>query len=379
MAKNIIVSPWMHSPSGRRHLAGIYRFVAEHSRDWDIIPMKKIGGLPLSTLSKLISDGIDGVITVNNTPDDFMQEFITHGIPVIMLDFNHQQADVRIFSDDEAIGCLAAKHLISFGNFRTFGYVPHENGARWSYLRMKGFAETLATHRKKAALKGHKTNLADWLKQLKRPAAVFCASDEIATDVIRTATLNKIRVPRDISILGVDDDSLFCDNTRPTLSSVRPGHEASGYAAAEALDRIFRHKKATDKTIPPQGITDRESIASCIPATALVERACQLVAEHAKDGWDVDRIAERLHTSRRLLSLRFSQIQGQSVHDALISERLKEVERLLKMTRTTIKEITVQAGFGNVNYLKRLFKSRFGVTMKEFRANASSTADTKRK
>lgn len=380
MEKNIIVSPFMHSSAGRRHLAGVYRYVAEHNRNWEITPLKQVKTSERATIAAMIAEGnVDGVITVKIEPDDFIRQFLDADIPVVTLDYRLDRATSCIFSDDESVGRLAAEHLLSFGNFRTFGYVPFADGARWSYLRMKGFAETLAKHNRKAVLKGPKTSISDWMVHLEFPAAIFCASDAIAGEVLVAARLAKIRVPQNISVLGVDDDALFCDNTRPALSSIQPGHEASGYAAAESLDRFLRHKRVSNKLIPPAGITDRDSIVVCLPATALVERAVRLIAEHATDGWGVDEVAKKLHVSRRLLSLRFAQIQGQSVHQALVEQRLKKVERLLKSTHGKIKDISLRSGFGNVNYLKRLFKSRTGVTMKDFRSCASAPADTRRK
>ena len=81
----------------------------------------------------------------------------------------------------------------------------------------------------------------------------------------------------------------------------------------------------------------------------------------------MDDVAQELHVSRRLLSLRFAELQGISVHDAIVRQRLSEVKHLLKNTRLPIMKITGRCGFGNVNYLKRLFKDRFGMTMREWR------------
>ncbi|MBR4616251.1 MAG: substrate-binding domain-containing protein [Kiritimatiellae bacterium] len=49
-----------------------------------------------------------------------------------------------------------------------------------------------------------------------------------------------IKVPTQIAILGVDNDELYCVNSRPTLSSVHPNHVELGRMAAESLDRMNR-------------------------------------------------------------------------------------------------------------------------------------------
>ena len=40
---------------------------------------------------------------------------------------------------------------------------------------------------------------------------------------------------------------------------------------------------------------------------------------------------------------------------------------MLSSTKLSIAKVSEQCGFGNANYLKRLFKTRFGITMREWR------------
>ena len=375
MQKTILTSLWMHTSAGRRHIAGIYRYVADKGKNWDIHNLRLWSQFTLADLEALIQRGLDGVIDVGNLPPKARELLAKANIPEVIIDQRGIGGSACVLSDDEAVGRKAAEHLLCFGNFRSFGYVPKAGGSRWSYLRMKGFALGLASKKRRAIVKGPKINLGHWLKGLERPAAVFCAADEIATEVLREAKLLKIRVPREISVLGVDDDELICDNVRPTLSSVRPGHEACGYAAAEALERLMRRKKVKIALLPPAGVTDRASIAPCVPASALVSRAIQAITEHAKDGWGVDDIAKNIGVSRRLLSLRFAELQRESVHDAIVRQRLSEAQRLLSTTKLKIKDVSIRSGFGNVNYLKRLFKARNGLTMREYRLASSPTAN----
>ncbi len=379
MSKTILFSSYMSASAGRRHLAGVFRYIAEKGRDWEVVPVKLMDAMTKMQIAQLLESGIGGVISATPLKEDLLSNLMKKNTPIVEIEGRKLPAIVRTLLDEEAVGRMAAEHLLSFGNFMDLGYVPYHESTSWSYLRMKGFANALAKRGRRARVKGPNTDLTTWLKQLQKPAAVFCACDMTADDVLHAAARAKIRVPQDLSVLGVDDDELYCDNSRPALSSVRPGHEDSGYAAAELLDMIFRGRKTKDRTVPPKGVTSRDSVATCLPATTLVVRAAHVIDEHAVDGWGVDEVAEALHVSRRLLSLRYAQLKGQSVHAALTERRLREVERLLKSTKTMITDIVVRAGFGNANHLKRLFKSRYGVTMREFRTAASAKAGTRRK
>ena len=51
----------------------------------------------------------------------------------------------------------------------------------------------------------------------------------------------------------------------------------------------------------------------------------------------------------------------------IIERRLDEVRRRLAGTKEKIDAIASACGFDNSNYLKNLFKKRFGMSMREFR------------
>ena len=65
--------------------------------------------------------------------------------------------------------------------------------------------------------------------------------------------------------------------------------------------------------------------------------------------------------------LRFREVENRSILDAILERRLAEVVRLLVSTRYSITRISLVCGFKNPKHLKRLFKSRYGATMRDFR------------
>ena len=56
-----------------------------------------------------------------------------------------------------------------------------------------------------------------------------------------------------------------------------------------------------------------------------------------------------------------------SILSAIIKIRLDEVKRRLRDTDTPIAKITAACGFHGENYAKKLFKSRFGISMTAWR------------
>ena len=365
----------MASCAGRRHLAGICRYIAQ-GHNWDIhLHRRGYWDFPPEML-----DDADGIITSTSINDETPRKAIARRIPISAIDMFKPVGKTarvsRALSDDRQVGKAMAEHILSFGNFRSFGFV-FENECRWEDERRDGFIRALkAKHKSALVFRTQQTpdqtdgarNLSDWLRTLEKPAVVMASYDELAVKVIAAARQAKLNIPKDLAIVGTDDDEVLCNYTNPPLTSIRPGHEACGYAAAEELDRLIRGKPARTRHIPFETITDRKSLSPCIPASHILQAANDFIDKHACEGIGVDDVARALGVSRRLLSLRYAEYEGKSVHDALVGRRLREVMHLLEKTNVPIGEITEKCGFPSPNYLKRLFKQRTGKTMREWRS-----------
>lgn len=380
--RKVIISLFMSSCAGRRHLAGVFRYISRGS-DWDV-QLCRLGELT----AKMVS-AADGIITSPHIEKDVLRLIAKRSIPLVTIDVPEQKEHdngllSRIFSDDRSVGAAMAQHVLSYGNFRSYHFV-YDGRSHWAIKRLQGVSDTLKERNRTLSTLvrpkdddpvSNPPDLTAWLKGIAKPAVVMAATDELAIEVLNAARAARIRVPRDLAVMGTDDDELLCEYARPSLTSVRPGHEACGYAAAEELARLFRGKPPQTRLIPVETITNRKSLAVCIPATHLIDAANDYIDRHACEGANVDDVAKALGISRRLLSLRFAEYEKKSIHDALVDRRLAEVTRLLKNKSLTITEITARCAFPNANYLKRLFKQRTGLTMREFRQASAPAART---
>jgi len=81
-----------------------------------------------------------------------------------------------------------------------------------------------------------------------------------------------------------------------------------------------------------------------------------------------------LGVSRRLLDLRFRQVCGNSVLEEILGVRLAEVRKLLKDTNRTILQIGRDCGFNDPDNLKRLFRKRVGMSMRDWRASVAKSS-----
>lgn len=68
----------------------------------------------------------------------------------------------------------------------------------------------------------------------RRPTAVICSNDMTAIGVLRAAYMKGLRVPHDLSVVGLDDID-FAEFTLPPLTTIRLSRADLAFAAFEAL------------------------------------------------------------------------------------------------------------------------------------------------
>lgn len=99
----------------------------------------------------------------------------------------------------------------------------------------------------------------------------------------------------------------------------------------------------------------------------MATRAREFIRINAGESFAVPAIVRHLNVSRRLLEIRFREAYGMSLLEAIRNARLDRVRRLLTETDLPLSDICEQCRYQTDIHLRRLFKRRFGVTMRECR------------
>jgi len=92
-----------------------------------------------------------------------------------------------------------------------------------------------------------------------RPTAVVCVNDQIAFTVLRALAEHRVRVPRDMSVVGYGDVD-FAAMLSPTLTSIRQPKYELGRAAAELLiaETVYPTHRHGDVRFEPE-LVERQS------------------------------------------------------------------------------------------------------------------------
>jgi LacI family transcriptional regulator len=174
-------------------------------------------------------------------------------IPTVLLNcYTKSRRTHSILPGEVAGGFAATQHLIGAGHRR----IAFINGEPWmdaSADRLRGYRQALATadiafdpmlvrNGDWLPMTGYRHTL-DLLAARPRPTAIFCANDLMAIGALEAVTECGLEVPKDISIMGYDDQELARYTHPPLTTLVLPNYEM-GRRAADLLLHIAYHGKA---------------------------------------------------------------------------------------------------------------------------------------
>ena len=225
--KKVLVISTINGIAGRNGITGIFNYVNE-GHDWSIQFLQNPGKVDDALLQATLLGGVDGIIVSPRSITPQIARFITRPVPVVMVHNplgsipRHGPKFALLKNDDLAVGRLAAEYLLSKARFRSYAFIPTPSRTNWSEERFSGFAETLGGKGMSPVVwQRAAQTLEDFLKSLQKPAAVLGATDLEAIDVISACRRLRIDIPSRVAVLGVDDDEMMCETTKPTLSSVK--------------------------------------------------------------------------------------------------------------------------------------------------------------
>ena len=389
--------------SGRDILHGFSTWVRRERRHWRLHVVNFEIGRAAEDIQAVIRDGSDGIVT-HGLSRPVLETIRGFPGPVVMVGWRetstrleeaHPQRLALVSADEIAVARRGAAYLESLGRMRSYGYIGRYNRA----VRCKAFCAALSSHDREPRLffsefiggrtpEGEPADeaLGRWLADLPKPAAVMAETDNYAVWALERAASAGVNVPKDLAVLGVDNDELLCDMAEPPLSSIAVDHERLGELAGEAMRRLLaanggRRPKAARRRsagaaepftllAPALDVVERQSARPVAPAAALAERAAAFIRRNATKGITAADVVAHLGVSRTLADLRFRQIYGESLLSMIQRLRLEAVKRKLRETDLPVGKVTVSCGFGSESRAKHLFKDRFGVSMRQWRAAA---------
>jgi len=230
-----------------RELA-VVRLLSEHRVDGIIVAASRVGALHDQDLARL-------------------------QVPLVLLNNQAETAGTHSLEVDDVLGArVAVAHLLQLGH-RRVAYIGCPDRPRSHARRLEGYRQAHLDRRlhpqPELILEGRgaegdrsrgATGLTGLLSLSPPPTAVFCYNDITAIGALEAARHYGLRVPKDLSLVGVDDVR-EASLVTPALTTVRQPRREMGQRAADMLLALLRGEAAGDAVIAPV-LVIRESTAA---------------------------------------------------------------------------------------------------------------------
>lgn len=361
--------------SGRSLLRGIANY-ARHHGPWAFY--WEPGGLE-KAWPQLKNLEADGIILRDI---EKVESILAYKLPTVVV--GHSQSEIHglanVVTDSEAIGAMAAEHLISRG-FRQFAFCGLE-GFPWSTLRGESFSRYLAargfaTHFYHRPIgvdlpirQGERNHMAQWLKSLPKPVGLMACNDDRGEEVIEACKMAALQVPDEVAIIGADNDDLVCDLSDPPLSSIAINFERAGYESAQVLDQLMQGHKVKEKNIivPATHVVTRRSTDLVAVDNPQLATALRFIRDHAREIISVPDVARAAGLSRRVLEKRFRKLLRRSALSEIRRVHVDQICRMLVETNQSIAQIAQALGYNGTEHVARYFRREKQMTPLAYRA-----------
>ena len=351
-------------------VSGILAY-AEHAEHWHFAGQPY---WPFVRLGDLAAEQVDGVIG-NFHQLHWLEVIQEAGVTAVNTSTNRADDPLpRVGHDELAIGRLGAEHLLACG-FSEYGFV----GAPefwFSQQRLEGFADVID----EAGCRCHvspamryqdqhsQEKLADWLQGVPKPIGVMAFVDHFGAQVIDAAKALGLRVPEDVAVLGLGNESRTTVMTRPPMSSINIDRWQVGYRAAQMLDELMAGQAPpTPQWIPPIGVVTRRSTDTTVYEDPVVVTAMGYIRDHCTAGITVDDVLEQLDVSRKTLETRMKRATGLTPQNAIYRGQLDRAKQMLLGSQASLGRVAEACGFARQDQFCTVFKRLTGMTPGQYR------------
>ena len=353
----------------RDKISGALRHAAEHP-EWAVRILELPDG------GRLGDEKLDGAIFLAGLPPHPERIARSH----VAVDPEPRRKGTIVI-DDAEIAATAARFLMKRG-YRSLAFVgsarpslaSHSRARRDAFLAAAAAAgartATLEVDESYTGFAAGLERIAEFVSGLEKPCGLMACADEIAKDVLDACHIAHVTVPDQLALIGVDNEIEICENMQPSLTSVHPDFERSGYMASRILARAIRDGQRHPSGLYIYGtktIVERSSTLDLKGGGRLVAAAVEIIRRNSRQGLTVADLARRLNASPRLVEMRFREVLGRTVKDSILEVRLEKVQELLTSSSCPIEKIAAECGWRTSIALKALFKRRFGVSMRDYR------------
>ncbi len=203
-------------------------------------------------LRSLAERGVDGILIARGSHQEIERPAAVGEIPVVLIDAVPAPGWVvpAVAPDEHGIAAAAIEHLLGAGH-RRLAFITAADDTPATRGRHAGFrsaVEWAGLYDMHASVERTTPDAVGGRRMGRRlldhpfgerPTAIFCFNDQVAMGVYQAAEALGLEVPRDCSVVGVDDLEVVAAALEPGLTTMALPHREMGrWAMTALLERI---------------------------------------------------------------------------------------------------------------------------------------------
>lgn len=228
-------------------------------------------------LRSMLSKGVDGLIveptksSLPNPNKEIYQEIVQKGIPILFINSFYPELSIpHVAMNDHTAGFLATDYLIRAGHRKIAGVFKSDDNQ--GHFRYAGYLDALLN----AGLEVQEENvlwystedLEDFISDSQRIlhrigecSGLVCYNDDIALKMMDIFKSEHILVPKDLSVVGIDNSAL-AEVCETPLTSVAHPMSLLGETASKNLIHLIRDKNFEATVDFEPKLVERASVRS---------------------------------------------------------------------------------------------------------------------
>lgn len=212
----------------------------------------------LKSTGVLIRKKVDGIIIASTQAENFLiKELLDIKIAFVLVGLNKTEVGAdNIYLDFKAGIEEAVNYLVSLGHKKIF-FISGAKNLNTTRIRENNFREVMEKNKERNLsykifdgnykLDGGIMCAEEILKEKELPTAIICCNDLTAIGAMKVFKNNGVKIPDDISIIGLDNITLT-EIVSPTLTTINLDRYEIGKAAMELLLNRIKNKDIPKQT-----------------------------------------------------------------------------------------------------------------------------------
>lgn len=297
-------------------------------------------------------------------------------IPIFLRTYKKIYSDFPMLTGHyKEFGAYAADFFIK-QNFSNYAFIGLKD-ILWSLSRYEGYSEQIAaikktvTHRYEVEdFQNEIAGINKWLHSLPKPVALLACNDMMARQVTEICQREGLRIPEDISLLGVDNDEFMCNISSPTLSSIKLNFEKHGYDIAKTLFKMVHEKSIWPARIAVEaiGVVERMSTKRKVISDPYIHEIVDFITRNYTQEIDISKLTSFIPLSRRAIEMKFKkEMYPHTITSYITKLRLDHFCNLLENSELPISTAADMSGFIDNSNFSTIFKKYKGMTPTEYR------------